>query len=223
MSIYEDSKNEQELMDSIDSYIEKISEGHRMHRKIQFLLDIRGLIIINKIQGDYVEFGVYRGEMMYSAAKILSPHIRKYIGLDTFTGLPEPVDGDSDVFVFKDKGFMSSPKSVVEKLMEGFDTCLIEGDFRDKATMDKLALATKKIAVLSIDCNWPSSIKVAMEESVRYMQHGTIIFLDDYFAGVNHRNFHDQLLEEFSKNTSWRFIEFSTYPPAARAFLVEAK
>jgi len=79
-----------DLMKSIDGYIDKIAEGHRLHRKIRFLLDIRGLLVLNKIEGDYVEFGVYRGEMMYAAAKILSPHIHKYIGLDTLDGLPNP-------------------------------------------------------------------------------------------------------------------------------------
>ena len=79
-----------DIAQSIDAYIDKISEGHRMHRKVKFLLDVRGLLVINKLEGDYVEFGFYRGEMMYAAARILAPRIRRYIGLDTFTGLPKP-------------------------------------------------------------------------------------------------------------------------------------
>ena len=41
-----------------------------MHRQIQFLLDVRGLLIINKIEGDYVEFGVYQGAMIKRPQKL---------------------------------------------------------------------------------------------------------------------------------------------------------
>ena len=52
---------ERDLQESIGKYIVQLEEGHRLHRKIKFLLDIRGLLVINKIGGEYVEFGVYRG------------------------------------------------------------------------------------------------------------------------------------------------------------------
>ncbi len=43
----------------------------RTDRKLEFLLDIRGYFIVNKIRGSYVEFGCYSGEMLYAALKIL--------------------------------------------------------------------------------------------------------------------------------------------------------
>lgn len=218
----DDSKSAiSDMQRSIDAYVEEISEKHRLHRKIQFLLDIRGLFIINRIKGIYVEFGVFRGEMMYSAAKILSPHISKYIGLDTFTGLPEPDREDSKLFVYKTAGFMSSPKKVAEQMMEQFDFCFIEGDFRKQKTLEEYKNKASKISLLIIDCNWPSSINVALKASAPFLQHGSVVFLDDYFAGTRHRNFHDQILAEEGGEYNVKFIEFKTYPPSARAYIVE--
>ena len=212
---------ESDRRQAIDAYIEKISEGHRLHRKIKFLLDIRGLLIINEIQGDYIEFGVYRGEMMYAAAKILSPHIRKYIGLDTFAGLPEPHEGDAEIFVFESQGFMAALREVAERMMSGLNTALIEGDFRQKEVQEKFRAEVSQISVVTIDCNWPSSVRAAMTVSYPFLQSGSIVFIDDYFVGTRQANFNDKILQEITERSNLRFIEFMTYPPCGRAFLVE--
>jgi hypothetical protein len=217
-----DKSPEFELKQAIDTYIDKMSEGHRLHRKVKFLLDIRGLLVINKIQGDYVEFGVYQGEMMYAAAKILSPHIRKYIGLDTFTGLPEPRGNDAEIFVFESQGFKAAPREVAETMMSGFDSTLMEGDFRRKKVQEKFKGEVSKISVLTIDCNWPSSVRAALLVSYPFLQSGSIVFIDDYFVATRQANFNDKILHEITQQSSLRFREFMTYPPCARAFLVEA-
>ena len=219
----EAEKEVAELRRLLDTYIERISEGHRMHRKIRFLLDIRGLLIINKIEGDYVEFGVYRGEMMYAAAKILSPHIRRYIGLDTFTGLPEPVAGRDEAFVFEKPGFMGSPKAMAEAMMEGYDAVMIEGDFREGDVRRQLAAETSKISVVSIDCNWPSSVEAAVRMCVRHLQCGSIVYMDDYFVGTRKPNFNEPIMRRATEQSGLRFVDFQTYPPCARAFIVEVK
>lgn len=210
-----------EVMQAIDTYIDKISEGHRLHRKIKFLLDIRGLLIINKIRGDYVEFGVYQGEMMYAAARILSPNIRKYIGLDTFAGLPEPHEEDAEIFVFEAQGFRAAPRKVAETVMSGFDTTLIEGDFRQQEVQQKFRAAVSDISVVTIDCNWPTSVRAALTMSYPYLQSGSIVFIDDYFVGTRQANFNDKILNKITEQSKLRFKEFMTYPPCGCAFVVE--
>jgi len=211
----------QEMRESIGVYIEALSEGHRLHRKIRFLLDIRGLLIINKLEGDYVEFGVYRGEMTYAAATILAPRITRYIGLDTFAGLPEPRQDDAEVFVFEKQGFMASPRAIAEKMMAGYPTALIEGDFRDRAVRDQFEAEVSAISVLVLDCNWPSSVEAAMALAAPHLQCGSIVFFDDYFVGTRRTNFNERILRETGRRHGVRFVEFMTYPPCARAFIVE--
>ena len=209
------------LQQSIDEYIDILSEKHRLHRKIRFLLDIRGLLVINKLKGDYVEFGVYRGEMMYAAARILGQHIDTFIGLDTFQGLPEPQEEDEAIFVFEKPGFMAAPKESAATLMKDYNTVLIEGDFRKKELLDTFKAEVSQISVLVVDANWPSSVEAALTASYSYLQSGSILFMDDYFVGTQHANFNDSIIENISKASGLIFSEFMTYPPCARAFLVE--
>ena len=197
-----------DLAESIDNCIAMLSERHHLHRKIRFLLDIRGLLIINKIQGDYVEFGVYQGEMMYAAAKILSPHIRKYIGLDTFTGLPRPHKDDAEIFVFESERFMAVPREVADTVISGFDTTLIEGDFRRKKVQEKFRAEVSRISVLTIDCNWPSSMRAALLVSYPFLQSGSIVFLDDYFVGTRQANFNDKIMQKITEQSGLSFKEF---------------
>jgi len=210
-----------DVRESIDACIENLSEGHRLHRKIRFLLDIRGLLVINKIEGDYVEFGVYRGEMMYAAARILSQHVGRFVGLDTFTGLPEPHEDEDKPFVFESEGFMAAPKSRAADMIRGFDAALIEGDFRRPEVREKLAAEVSKISVLVLDCNWPSSVRAALNAGAGALGSGSIVYIDDYFVGTRHPNFNEKILREAGQAHGVRFVEFMTYPPCGRAFIVE--
>ena len=68
-----------------------LDHRHRQQRKIQFLLDVRGYFVNNQIKGAYVEFGLYRGEMMFAAHHVLDGTgcFTQYVGLDSFAGEPE--------------------------------------------------------------------------------------------------------------------------------------
>lgn len=211
------------LRDGIDGLIAALSETHRMHRKVKFLLDIRGLLVINRTEGDYVEFGVFRGEMMYAAGRVLGTRIRRYIGLDTFEGLPEPDGRDAELFVYERAGAMASPEQVARALMAGFDAHLVKGDFRHPEVAARLRALAGPISVLSVDCNWPSSVEAALRASAPLLRAGTLVFLDDYFVAAREPNFHEPLLRRIEQEFALRFVEFMTYPPCARAFIVERR
>lgn len=210
----------QELRHSIDSYIQEISEKHRMHRKIQFLLDVRGLLVINQLKGAYAEFGVYRGEMMYAAGRILKDNLTKLYGFDTFEGLPDPKGNDDKIFVFEKPGFMSSEMVKTDELINEFPRQLIAGDFREPKVQEQIKSSLENISVLSIDCNWPSSVEASLDLAVPRLMNGSIIYFDDYFIGLREGDYTKPLLEKYKQ---WSFIEFKTYAPCARAFVVVKK
>ena len=70
---------------NVDQLIQTLDQKDRIQRKVQFMLDIRGYLIVNQLKGDYVEFGLYRGEMMYCASQVMKEKwdFSRYIGLDT--------------------------------------------------------------------------------------------------------------------------------------------
>jgi len=104
-----------------------------------------------------------------------------------------------------------------------FKTVLIEGDFRDSAAQNKFTAAAGPISVLSIDCNWPSSVEAAITASAPLLQGGSIVYFDDYFVATRHPNFNEPIMKRAGEKHGIKFVEFMTYPPCARAFLVERK
>ncbi len=59
---------------NVDDLILTLDEKDRIQRKVNFFLDVRGYLSVNKIIGDYAEFGLYRGEMLYAAHMIMNNH-----------------------------------------------------------------------------------------------------------------------------------------------------
>jgi len=106
-------------------------------------------------------------------------------------------------------------------MMRGYPTILIQGDFRQGNVLEQFRAQVSPISVLTIDCNWPSSVKAALMASAPYLQAGSIVFVDDYFVATRRANFNDQIMCQVSEAHEIRFVEFQTYPPCARAFIVE--
>ena len=209
------------LRAAVSAAIDELQEKHRLHRKIRFLLDVRGLLVINRLAGDYAEFGIYRGEMMYAASRVLGALVGRYIGLDTFAGLPTPAREDGEHFVFEREGFMAADRDLVEGVMAGAPCTLIEGDFRDAAVVRQFQSVAGDVAVASIDCNWPSSVEAALHAVAPHLRCGSIVYLDDYFTATRRPNFHRVIFEELEQRHGLALMEFMTYPPCGRAFLVE--
>ncbi len=147
----------------LDHLCKELDQKHRQQRKVQFLLDVRGYFIINKIKGNYVEFGIYRGEMVYCAWKILQETgcIKKYIGLDSFSGNPDISVSERKVNQTTLAGSYKAGLQQTDKFLRQFiknKLKLIPGDFRKKNIIERAKDSKNKIALAVIDCNLISSI-----------------------------------------------------------------
>jgi len=222
-------ENEQQKIDEItqdlDALARSLDHKHRQQRKIQFLLDIRGYFIVNKIIGTYAEFGLYRGEMMYSAHKILKPSqcITQYIGLDTFTGEPSLTDKDQSSNPFLKVGDFLSDYEITRQFLTdhiGSHVRLIKGDFRIEDVRTKFS-TVMDIALCVIDCNLLSSIEAALQMAIPKMVPSSVLFMDDYFINMGEGKCETEtLLKDICAANKRRLIEYKTYPPCSRAFLL---
>ena len=50
----------------LNNIVERLDQKHPLDRKIQFFLDIRGLLKVNNMVGSYVEYGCFLGETVYN-------------------------------------------------------------------------------------------------------------------------------------------------------------
>ena len=214
-----------DVANELSALAKELDQKHRMQRKIQFFLDIRGYFIVNQIQGYYVEFGVYRGEMTFCAIDILDETrcISHYFGLDSFEGEPELSKAERTVNPFVEEGDYSGDYDETLKFLQKFAgsrVSLIKGDFRKDDVLSKMDCRVP-IALSVIDCNLLSSIKKSIEYSLSKMRPGGVIFIDDFFVNMNIGTCDVlNILEEEAKRNNIRLIDFNTYAPSAKAFIV---
>lgn len=217
--------NRDEAVAALDSLIEHLDHNHPHERKVQFLLDIRGYLKVNKISGNYVEFGSYRSEMQYSAFKIFDELglIQEYIGLDTFSGEPALSKTEEETNLHeKENDFLADyeeTRNFVEHKI-GKRGYLIKGNFQDPEIGDKI-IQSGPIAVSVVDCNLLSSIRSAVRVTLEIIRPGGVLFIDDYFSNFS-KGYPaiKEVLEREVVEKELRLLDFKSYPPFAKAFIV---
>ena len=215
---------------SLQDTAKKLDQIHPMHRKLQFLLDVRGYISMNNIKGSYVEFGCYECEMLYSAYHILEKNgqIYKYIGLDIFNNIQPEFNNDDIKYsqVYQDhESFISNKYDDINNFVKekcGGKGVLIDGDFRKNNILNNLKnnITNNKINISVIDCNLISSIKTSIDFTLDNIVNGGVIFIDDYLTNVSHGPIVHNYLFESVKSRNLQIIEHSFYPPFAKSFLI---
>jgi O-methyltransferase len=152
-----------------------------------------------EVEGDYFEFGVYRGVNFAYAARKLGPcfpHMR-YYAVDSFEGLPAPRSIDAiEGYTghFHEKDYACSHEEFLRHLQkEAVDldkvTC-IKGWFHKTLRDDHpQAGAIRKIAAAYIDCDLYESTVPVLQYLTRRLSVGSILLFDDW---RNFRNLPDR-------------------------------
>ena len=171
---------------------------------------------INGVEGDYAEFGVYKGGTLISAY-----HIARFSGIknmvffayDSFEGLPQPKKSDN-LFIWKKGDFNFSLENVKRNLkrssvsLEKFK--FIKG-FYEKSLKNEHGI--KKLAAVHIDCDYYESTVLVLEYIKKYLQTGTVILFDDWYCFRNDPNLGEQrAVKEFlARNTKIKFIDLPSH------------
>jgi hypothetical protein len=184
---------------------------------------------VNGVAGDYLEFGVFKGASLLHAQKLsgtLNLDQMRFIGFDSFQGLP-PVPGQQqDVFY---EGQYSCGEAQVRTWLSqhGADwtrLMLVPGFFDQSLTTEKKAgLGLTKCAVAMLDCDIYSSTKVALEWIDDVIAPGSIVIFDDWYAyGDDERSWLDgqrRAMKEHEPSSRWVFEELFSYAKGMRGGL----
>lgn len=199
--------------------VERLDQKHPLDRKIQFFLDIRGLLKVNNMVGSYIEYGCFLGETVYSAKTILGNNLNHYYGIDLFD-VPEKSDEDlnntfdtNNPFTFE--GFDLSNNFFSNQP----DVSILKGDLRDSQTFD--GLPKNSLVVALVDCNFNDSLQSSIDHAVKNLKSGGLLFVDDYFTNIENgvHVVDDMLTKSLASNRKKR-VFFNTYPPFAQAYLI---
>lgn len=149
-------------------------------KETQILLEIARRSL--ECEGDFVEFGCYRGETSVLLAKLLRNNVgerKKLWVYDSFEGLPERSTEDSSVAgeAFKPGELKVTKREVVEKFRKaGVRPVVKKGFFEDLIETD----LPRDIAFGFLDGDFYQSIKTSLKLTAPRVNSGGILVVHDY-------------------------------------------
>ena len=150
---------------------------HNLNKFIQ-IYKIWNNIKLDSIQGDYIEFGIFKGKSLYhsvkTAKKINAEKNITFWGLDSFEGFPV----ENHEF-YKAKNFKASKSKVKKSFNKYKNVKIIDGYFEDTLSSDELQ-NIENISFAFIDCDIYESAQVAFKFIKSKMTKGGFIMIDDF-------------------------------------------
>jgi O-methyltransferase len=191
---------------------------------IDMLFRICEKVIVNNIEGDFVETGVWEGGLSaIFLRKIIKNNLNKKLYLyDTFEGMPEPTV--IDVKTTEEMGFRAHREWINTKDYgkEFSDWCRASLD-RVKDTLSQVTLDYEKhtffikgkvedtlldsknlpdkISVLRLDTDWYTSTKIEMEVLYPKVVKNGYIIIDDYYHWRGCKKAVDEYLKSLPRNS----------------------
>lgn len=168
------------------------------------------IVVSEKIEGDYLEFGVFTGRSFIDAYNTLSTVFKYHSGMnpgrndidlsrvqtlwenmrffafDSFQGLPELDELDAQTNYFHQGEYQCTEDGFlrnIEKANLPLDKVItITGWFEDTCQEETIKkFDMKKAAIIHIDCDLFSSTKVVLDFIKPLLVDGTVIIFDDWY------------------------------------------
>lgn len=142
------------------------------------------------LEGDYLEFGVWRGRTFSAACYLAKTRAlsMNFYGFDSFCGLPNNNELDAagrqwfkeGVYNYSEHQFLKNVRRTGADMKR---VTSVPGWFEHSLRADNPRLANlHKAALLWVDCDLYSSTCDVLNFVTRYMQYGTLMLFDDWFA-----------------------------------------
>ncbi|HUI57762.1 MAG TPA: TylF/MycF/NovP-related O-methyltransferase [Bryobacteraceae bacterium] len=145
----------------------------------------------SKLEGDYLEFGVFRGDtfaMAFHMARRWGLNNSHFYAFDSFQGLPATAGVDVMGFEqFKEGEMGCTERAFLDNLrrrkVDRARVTTIPGWFHETLTRDlQSRLPIQRASVVWIDCDLHASTVPVLEFLTPYLQTGTVIIFDDWFC-----------------------------------------
>ena len=148
-----------------------------------------------ELEGDYLEFGVFRGNTFRGAVRAAQQGYRatkegrfpgRFIAFDSFAGLPQVASMGDGVNPYA-KGEFSASRADFEKnlgkVLARSRVEIVSGWFEETLTAQTAeSLGLRKAVFVNIDCDLYESTLPVLEFVTPLLQTGTILYFDDWFS-----------------------------------------
>lgn len=160
--------------------------------KYRALKKVHYLSAVEKVEGDYLEFGVFTGSSFCHSIRCCrkmdylnaETGRTRFFGFDSFSGFGALSENDNHPF-YHDENFATSFDRVnrrVERVAKGVAYKLVPGFFSESLKAGPAHYGIEKSRVVFIDSDTYSSAREALAFCLPTIQQGTFVILDDYFS-----------------------------------------
>ena len=184
-------------------------------------------VLINKIPGDFVECGVWRGGSAMMMALTLKKHgvtNRQIYLYDTYEGMSEPSAKDDDIFGNKAETLLTSQKkennaenvwcySTLDEVKKNLlDTgypadrlSFVQGKVEDTIP----ANVPSSIAILRLDTDWYESTRHEMQHLYPLLSEKGVLIIDDYGHWQGARKAIDEYIDQHKLSLLLNRIDYT--------------
>jgi len=181
--------------------------------------------------GDYLEFGVFNGASLISMNKVckeLGVKDTRFIGFDSFEGLPANATGEDNGVWSKGMyscSFEEFQRCLSQEHIASDEVTLVKGWYQDTLNQNtRNTLQLENIGIIFIDCDTYSSSKTVLDFVAPLLTQPVIICFDDWklndldIQGLGEYKAFNEFLE---KNIQLSETPIKSYNRKSRSFLVE--
>lgn len=207
------------------------NQNNRLTEKYNFYIKAFDFIVSTQVEGDYLEFGCHRVRtfrMALTEAKHQMIQNMRFLAFDSFKGLPQN-EGAHGVGQWE-AGELTTSESDFWKIIKehGLYTDQVKtfsGFYDESLTLDlkkQLSTDNTKAAIICVDCDLYESAIPVFHFIEEFLQDGTVIYIDDWFAGHkgNPNKGLPQAFHEFEQRSQYKFVDFLSVPWIGRSFIV---
>tara|TARA_B110000495_G_C22895620_1_gene522520 strand:- start:194 stop:1018 length:825 start_codon:yes stop_codon:yes gene_type:complete len=199
---YDQHKEHEEFINLYKKFTNKnkINNGGDSVRLWSFILNIKQ-IVSDKIEGNFAEVGVYKGNTAAIFAYYANLYRRKVFLFDTYEGFnSKDLHGvDSDKFIDFDDTSINLVKEVIGEHVNACD--FVKGHFPESVNENH---KNQKFSIVSLDCDLYEPTKAGLDFFYPRMTPGGIFFLHDY-SNI-HWNGSKKAIDEFLKLSNEKLI-----------------
>lgn len=186
----------------------------------------------NRIEGDILEFGVFRGATLIVMDTVIGQIMNRHespkiYGFDSFQGLPEPRGKDTKHAAFYMGRYNCTKEELLHRLKKSKANIekihIIEGWYDDVLTLElREQLAIKKASLIDIDCDFYESTVTVLNWCEPLMGQGTIISFDDWYCYDARADYGEQCAfhEFLARYQDITIQSFSEYSWHGKAFII---
>jgi hypothetical protein len=180
-----------------------------------------------KLEGDYAEFGVYRGQTFveaWHAVRDLGLDDMRLAAFDSFEGLPELSERDRDgPFI---EGEFATTRGELDQTLKRHRVPpkrvqVVEGFFSETLNESRRGELPAAVAVALVDCDLYESTVDVLEYLGEVLVDGAVLIFDDWFCFRGRTDRGEQLAcrEWLQRNPGFELTPYRDFHYAGRSFL----